>query len=418
MPAVPAVPAVPAAPAESGADLRLALVDHLRRRGHLRDPRIAAAFAAVPRELFVPDHARRHGLAAVYRDEPVVTRRDPASGRATSSSSQPAVMAVMLEMLGARPGQRILEVGAGTGWNAALLAHLVGDAGAVTAVELDREVAAGARDALLAAGSPARVVAGDGRAGWAEGAPYDAVIVTASSESVPRAWFDQLTLGGRLVVPLRLSRAAFSLQVVAAFRKVRHGFDPVAASRGGFMALRGGEGHGEAARIVAAEAADGHADHPLVEFAGPALAGLDAAGRRRLLLAALGFGRAEALEVGAAAAADLAAYVALALPEERLVEVTRGGRRQALGILDVVDGSLALLAVTASGARLERFGGGRAMHALRSTVEQWELAGRPGLGRARLMVRYGAVRPHGWRSVRRGDQWISLEWHPQAGYGG
>ncbi len=110
-------------------------------------------------------------LADVYRDAAIVTRRDPASGAATSSSSQPAIMAVMLEMLGLRPGGRELEVGSGTGYNAALLAHLAGPGGSVTSVEIDRDVAGEARNALLAAGSPARVVVGDGRTGWPDGAP-------------------------------------------------------------------------------------------------------------------------------------------------------------------------------------------------------------------------------------------------------
>ncbi len=106
-------------PDPSSAALRRGLVDHLRTRGHLRDDRVAAAFAAVPRELFLAEHAERHGLADVYRDDAIVTQRDPA-GTPTSSSSQPAIMAEMLEMLDLRAGQRVLEIGAGTGYNAAL----------------------------------------------------------------------------------------------------------------------------------------------------------------------------------------------------------------------------------------------------------------------------------------------------------
>ena len=118
----------------SSAGLRHRLVDLLRRRGHLSDDRIAAAFAAVPRELFLTAHAQRHGVAVVYRDEAIVTRRDAGTGAPLSSSSQPAIMAEMLEMAGVAPGQRVLESGAGTGYNAALLARLAGDAGQVTSV--------------------------------------------------------------------------------------------------------------------------------------------------------------------------------------------------------------------------------------------------------------------------------------------
>jgi protein-L-isoaspartate(D-aspartate) O-methyltransferase len=396
---------------DPGEELRGALVARLRRHGRLRDDRVATAFAAVPRERFLPGLP----LADVYRDEAIVTRRDPASGAATSSSSQPAIMAVMLEMLGLRPGGRVLEVGAGTGYNAALLAHLAGPGGLVTSVEIDRDVAGEARDALLAAESPARVVVGDGRAGWPDGAPYDGVIVTVSTDVVPRAWYDQLVPGGRLVVPLRLSRATVALQAVAAFRRVRAGFDQVAVSPGGFMPLRGGDAYGAAARLAAGEEADAAADEPLVEITGPALAGLGPADRRRLVLRALGFGRSDILAVGAPAALDLSAWVALALPEERLVEVIRSGGRRALGTVDAVDGSLATLAVTATGAGLAAYGGGRAEHALRSAVDGWEQAGRPGIRRIALAVRYGAVRPHGWRTLRRGDQWISVGWDAPAG---
>src|SRR5690606_30867846 len=205
-PAGLAPPGPTIAPMASGTSTRLRreLVQALREQGHLRDDRVAAAFEAVPRELFLAEHAQRHGLAAVYRDEPIVTRRD-AAGTPLSSSSQPAIMARMLEMLGVRPGQRVLEIGAGTGYNAALLAHLVGEEGTVVSVDVDADTAVAARRALLTAGAGARVEVGDGARGWPPGAPYDAVIATASTEAVPRAWFDQLRPGGTLVVPLRLS---------------------------------------------------------------------------------------------------------------------------------------------------------------------------------------------------------------------
>ena len=207
----------------SGEELRTALVAHLRRAGHVRSEPVAAAFGAVPRELFLAGPAELHGLAAVYEDEAVVTRR-AADGTPESSSSQPGIMAEMLEMLALRPGARVLEVGAGTGYNAALLARLVGEGGAVTSVELDADLAAGARAALRAAGSPAQVVVGDGHDGWPAAAPVDAVVVTASTDAVPRAWHDQLAPGGLLVLPLQLAAGALVLQAVVAVRKVRQGF--------------------------------------------------------------------------------------------------------------------------------------------------------------------------------------------------
>ncbi len=398
--------------------MRRDLVRRLRDAGHLRDDRVAAAFAAVPRELFLADHVERHGVDDVYRDDAIVTRRDAATGRPTSSSSQPAIMARMLEMLDVGPGDRVLEIGAGTGYNAALLAHLVGDDGAVTSVELDADVAVDARRSLLAARSPARVEVGDGAAGWPGAAPVDAVVATASVDRIPRPWFDQLRPGGRLVVPLRLSPVVSWLQAVASFRKVRTGFDPVAVTGGGFMPLRvpeHGPARGQAARLAVGEVAGDDHGRSHVELTGPALAGLDRAARQRLVMTALGFARRRPVPLGGGSAVGLLAYVALALPEERLVEVERAGGgsvgRAALGVVDAVDGSLAVLVPEAGGSlRLDTYGGKGAERGVLSGVERWELAGRPAVADARLTVRYGSVRPHGWRSSRRGDQWIALDW--------
>ena len=401
----------------TSAPLREDLVRRLRDAGHLRGDRVAEAFVAVPRELFLTAHVERHGVDDVYRDDAIVTRRDAATGRPTSSSSQPAIMARMLDMLAVERGARVLEIGAGTGYNAALLAHLVGEHGAVTSVELDADVAVDARRALLAARSTARVEVGDGAAGWPAAAPVDAVMATASVDRVPRAWFDQLRPGGRLVVPLRLSPVVPWLQAVVAYRKVRSGFDPVAVTPGAFMALRrpdhGGD-TGRPTRLAVGEVADGDSGRVHLELAGPALAGLDRAARQRLVLTALGFARRRQVPLGPGSAHGLLTYVALALPEQRLVEVEHSGPglgREALGTVDAVDGSLAVLVPGPGGrVRLDAYGGPGAERGLLSAVERWALAGRPGVASARIAIRYGPVRPHGWHSARRGDQWMALDW--------
>jgi protein-L-isoaspartate(D-aspartate) O-methyltransferase len=225
------------------AALRQRLVAHLRRAGTLTDPAVERALLTVPRELFVAPVAARHGLQAVYRDRAIVTKRD-ALGRPTSSSSQPRIMAAMLQQLQARPGQRVLEVGAGSGYNAALLATLVGPGGLVVSVELDQEVARSAQAALARGGYRVQVAAADGRPGWAARAPFDRIIVTASTEDVPRAWFDQLVVGGRLVLPLRFSRRWFLPQAVVALRRTAVGLESVAMVPGAFMALRRPPGTG------------------------------------------------------------------------------------------------------------------------------------------------------------------------------
>ena len=223
-------------------EMRRRLVAHLRRRGYLRDRRIMRAFLSLPREAFLPEELRRVGLPGVYRDDAIVTRRDPATHAPTSSSSQPAIMAVMLEMLDVQPGHRVLEIGAGTGYNAAILDQLAYPGGLVVTMDIDAAAAAAAAVALRAVGSHAHVVVGDGASGLpglaAGDRGIDRLEVTASSHVVPRAWFEQMALGGRLVMPLRLSSAVDRAHAVAAFVKVPEGFDSVAVTAGGFMPLR------------------------------------------------------------------------------------------------------------------------------------------------------------------------------------
>jgi protein-L-isoaspartate(D-aspartate) O-methyltransferase len=205
---------------------------------------VADAFLSVPREIFLPETRSREGLAAVYRDDAIVTRRDPSSQAPLSSSSQPAIMALMLEMLDVRPGHRVLEIGAGTGYNAALLDLLVGDKGFVVTVDIDSEIASLAARALQLVGARSHVVVADGARGLpgAATAPMDRIEVTASSASVPRSWYDQLAMGGRLVVPLRLSDQMDKAHAVTGLVKVAEGFDSVAVTPGGFMPLRRADG--------------------------------------------------------------------------------------------------------------------------------------------------------------------------------
>ena len=159
---------------ETAARLRAEMVALLRERGSVSDPRVIAALETVPRHVFVPGSQ----LAEAYDDRAIVTHlRD---GVPISSASQPAIVAIMLEQLRAPVGGSVLEIGAGTGYNAALLATLVGPSGRVVTVDIDPEVAVEARAHLSEAGiANATVVCGDGAMGRADGAPYDGIIVTA-----------------------------------------------------------------------------------------------------------------------------------------------------------------------------------------------------------------------------------------------
>lgn len=190
--------------------LHAALIDGLVRDGHIASAAVEAAFRATRRQIFLLDVA----LERVYRDEAIPTHEQ--DGVPVSSSSQPAAMAIMLEQLGVRPGERVLEIGAGTGYNAALLARLAGPEGRVVTVDLDEEIVAEARAHLAAAGLPdVLVVSGDGGAGYPPGAPYDRIELTVGAWDIAPAWWEQLAPGGRLLAPLWLRGA----QVTVAFER-------------------------------------------------------------------------------------------------------------------------------------------------------------------------------------------------------
>jgi protein-L-isoaspartate(D-aspartate) O-methyltransferase len=183
------------------------MVDELVRWKSLHDRRVEVAMRAVPRHLFVP----RATVREAYSEDGIVTH--PGSdGRPRSMASAPFVVAQMLEQLDVQPGHRVLEIGAGTGYNAALLAHLAGPGGFVTAIDIDQDVVDGARTALATAGFDAiQVACGDGEYGYHQAAPYDRIIVTAGAWDVPAAWTNQLAPGGRIVVPLRIRGLTRSL---------------------------------------------------------------------------------------------------------------------------------------------------------------------------------------------------------------
>ena len=177
-----------------------ALVDQLKEQGLITTPLIEQAFLTVPRHLFLPGES----LDRAYRDWSVIIRRG-AEGQPTSSSSQPAIMAIMLEQLDLEPGQRVLEIGAGTGFNAALIASVVGPGGAVVTMDIQPDLVEHARECLDAAGYGwVQAVAGDGGYGYPEGAPYDRIILSVASSAIAPACREQLALGGRLVLPLAL----------------------------------------------------------------------------------------------------------------------------------------------------------------------------------------------------------------------
>ncbi|MFC7583356.1 methyltransferase domain-containing protein [Nonomuraea antimicrobica] len=179
---------------------------------------IEQALRAVPRHRFVPlagvaltesgprlidqDADPDTWWATVYGPDAIVTQLDQGAtdihevdGRYTSSSSAPGTVVDLLTLLGPEPGDRVLEIGTGTGWTAALLSHLVGDAALVTSIEVDRAVAEQAGKSLASSGVQPRLIVGDGADGWAGEAPYDRVHVTCAVHTVPYAWVEQTRPG-------------------------------------------------------------------------------------------------------------------------------------------------------------------------------------------------------------------------------
>ena len=213
--------------------LRKVLVDRLRAQGTVRTGRVEEAMRSVPRHLFVPGVS----LEEAYADAPLYTKQDGA-GASISAASQPTIVAMMLEQLQVQAGHRVLELGAGTGYNAGLLTHLAGPRGQVTTVDVDADIVEGAHLGLAAAGfDEVRVVLGDGALGYAPDAPYDRVIATVGAHGVPVAWLAQLAPRGRLVVPLRL-RGSVSRSIV--FEQTTPGcWRSVGSRLSTFMPLRG-----------------------------------------------------------------------------------------------------------------------------------------------------------------------------------
>lgn len=216
----------------SADDLRQRLVAKLRSDGVLRDAEVERALRTVPRHLFVPGVP----LEQAYADNAIPTHEE--DGMPISSASQPAIVAIMLQQLAIAPGMRVLEIGAGTGYNAALLAELVGTPGHVTSVDIGEDIAAEARAHLDTAGySQVEVWAGDGAAGWPANAPYDRIELSVGASDITPAWYEQLVEGGLMTLPLSLGISDASI----AFRKRDGGLHSESLAPCGFMRLRGSE---------------------------------------------------------------------------------------------------------------------------------------------------------------------------------
>ncbi|MFD2421137.1 methyltransferase, FxLD system [Amycolatopsis pigmentata] len=355
--------------------LRKNLVERLRVNEGVVGERVLDAFGSVPRHLFLPGVP----VDEAYEDLPIVIKRD-GEGKPISSSSQPAIMALMLEQLALEPGLRVLEIGAGTGYNAALMHRLVSPGGEVVSVDIDADLVAGARENLDRAGYPGvTVVRADGAEGRAERAPYDRVIATVGVWDLAPAWFDQLAPGGRIVVPLDLGGPQRSVAFEAE--------DGHWASRSvlpcGFMRIRGSFAGPEQTRVLNRDTeftitlphGGEHDPRALpAAFAGPAVrVPVGVAVDPRALFGGLGLWIAGREPAWCLLTESTGAETA-SLPEAPL---TMRDQRYTAGLL-APDG----IAVFAGRTELAAVGygpaGGERAHALASLVRDWDAAGRPG----------------------------------------
>ncbi len=182
------------------------VAEQIAARG-IRDPLVLAAMRKVPREEFVPEPYRAHA----YDDSALPI----GSGQ---TISQPYIVALMIEAMGLEGGEHVLEVGSGSGYAAAVMAAIAAD---VIGIERQPELARRAKETLARLGcDTVTIIEGDGTLGYAPGAPYDAILVSAAAPRVPPALIEQLRPGGRLVLPVGRVRAH---QVVRRIEKAADG---------------------------------------------------------------------------------------------------------------------------------------------------------------------------------------------------
>jgi protein-L-isoaspartate(D-aspartate) O-methyltransferase len=201
---------------------RLSMVDEQLRARGIRDPRVLEAMSRVPRHLFVPEAQRDEA----YNDHPLPIGHG-------QTISQPYIVAFMSEALRLEPAHRVLEIGTGSGYQAAVLAELAGE---VYSVEIIGELATRAEGALREAGyRNVTVKTGNGYLGWPEHAPYDRIMVTAAPEQVPPALVTQLKIGGLMAIPVGES----GFQELRVLRRTESGLETLATLPVRFVPMTG-----------------------------------------------------------------------------------------------------------------------------------------------------------------------------------
>jgi protein-L-isoaspartate(D-aspartate) O-methyltransferase len=336
-------------------------------------------------------------LADIYSDA-VMNHVDAVGERLPSTNSQPSYVLWLLHLLDLRPGHRVLEIGSGSGWLAAVMSRLVGDNGRVTGIEIIPDLAAQSRADLTRLG-PANVsvLAADGAQGHAEGAPFDRVMITAASWELPGVLFDQVAEGGYVLVPVELRGGGCQVTVL---RREGAGFTAERAVPGWFVPLLGTGQHRSRFRFGLAElpfwdeigsAPSRRVKLPLAKGLEGASGTAEAAFRAFLGRTALGF-----------------AVFGEGEPSEQRLWTPA----EPFGIVDDADRSVALW----RDGELLGYGGTSAIGALARAYARWASYGLPGLAGMQLkIVRADAI------PARDGPVWVetrgktALLWSPLPG---
>jgi protein-L-isoaspartate(D-aspartate) O-methyltransferase len=205
----------------------LTIVKMLKRYGYITSPEVESAFLSVNRERFVlPEYRNR-----AYADSPLPIL-------CGQTISAPSMIAIMLEVANLKKGMAVLEIGCGSGYNAALIAEIVGQ-DYVTSIERISELAEWGKKNLESEGYTIEVVVGDGTLGYPEKAPYQRIISTAAAPSIPSPWVDQLDMEGSIVCPVGSRYWYQELEVV---RKTKDGIERTRHGGCAFVPLIGEEG--------------------------------------------------------------------------------------------------------------------------------------------------------------------------------
>ncbi|HYO89448.1 MAG TPA: protein-L-isoaspartate O-methyltransferase [Candidatus Limnocylindrales bacterium] len=376
------------------------LVEAMRAHGDNPDPRVLDAFLTIPRALFLPGVP----LDQVYMDDAIILKRE-ADGTVVSSSSQPSMMALMIDQMRLQKGHNVLEIGTGSGYNAAILQVLVEPGGLVTTIEYDPSLAEHAQDALQRARmSRVLVVEGDGAAGYAPRASYDRILATAGIWEVPRAWVKQLKPRGLIVAPIWFEgqqySAAFQLQPDGTLYSQRN-------LPCGFVHLRG---------LAAGPVLDMRVGSGSLAISSGQLQQVDAVALQMLLNADTQDGYLGHALTASDITYSLLPFLALTLPDEdvfatyAVLSDQQPFGIEGYGFAVIAKGSACFVSTRGEG-RACVFGGADTLLAVQDAISAWEAAGCPSVTRLRLRLTPAESgtppsAPRGGRVYVRGDHYL------------